>query len=118
MKKFGIYTLTIILTTLLLCGCGSNSKNQYSRNPNYTYGEIPNGGITAIYTLMGEQTQTHYDVVDSIKTGMKGSLNVTTSETNSGGVVAYGGGMYVYSPDKNDKSKVTNALMNEYLSKK
>ena len=116
MKRFKIITLSAVLAISLLCGCGSKPK--VSRNPDYIYGEIPNGGIETIYPLTGEKTQTGYEALEPDKSGVAKNFFISVSDTVSGGVVAYGKGLYVYSPDKNDRDGVTNELVTECLSSK
>lgn len=111
-KTKGLLFAIIMMLAVAMAGCGSNNS-KYSRNPNYTYGELGSGSIEDFYKLTGEKTQGKYEDYSDFGKGSKGSYYVTVSETSDGGVVAYGEGIYVYSSDKKDKKDVGTALFRE-----
>lgn len=105
----------IITFGVILTGCGS--KSEYTRNSDYTYGKLSNDNIESVYELIGTKTEYSIDdYTDGITTGSKGHYFVTISETASGGVVAWGENMYVYSPDKSNIDNVRNALVSELMN--
>lgn len=104
-KTIGLFFLIFIIA---LTGC--NSKHENSKNSKYVYGTFQNGDISSVYTLVGNPSQySLQDYTEGVGKGAIGSYFINVCETESGGVVAYGEGMYVYSPDKNDKNDVKNS---------
>ena len=107
-----VKSFLLIIMIILLVGC--SSKESDSKNPHFTYGTLQNDNIEAVFDLEGNPTQQLVeDYSQGVAYGSKGSYFINVCETTSGGVVAYGEGKYVYSPDKNDKDDVRNALIQE-----
>ena len=119
MRKINNLLLAIIFTlgiTFVLSSC--NSKSEYTRNPDYTYGTYENDDIESIYTLNGNPEQYYMeDYSDGVSKGSQGSYFINVCTTDDGGIIAYGDGLYVYSPDKNDKNSVKNALISECMQR-
>ncbi len=103
-KKSVLSLLLIVFLVFLFCAC----SNGDGRKSEFTYGNISDG---MEYTLIGETQQQFMSIYS--KSGFNKSAFSTVSETDDGGIVAYGEGIYVYSPDKNDKQEVLNEWYRE-----
>lgn len=119
-----VIIIAVIAGLLIFRSINSKKPKPYTRNPEYTYGEVPEAGIESIFELTGTQAQTAFDstIIDR-ENGRDaeqayGVHMVYSSETSDGGVVAYDNIMYVYSPDKNEKSGVESAVQSEYMKRK
>lgn len=110
MKTKRILLIITIILALLLPACSS----RYKRNDKYTYGTLNNEGISSIYSLSEKPTASSFTDFSNNKSNGKTYI-FYIAETKSGGVVAYGKGKYVYSPDKEDKTAVQNALIAEVM---
>ncbi len=110
-----IKSFLLIIIVVLFVGCSATEDS--SRNPKYTYGTLENGNIEAVYNLEGNPVQQLVeDYSKGVAYGSKGSYFINICETTCGGIVAYGEGKYVYSPDKDDKNGVKNALIQECMN--
>ncbi len=93
-----------------------NTAKQNSEKSKYTYGTLESDTIEAVYNLEGNPVQQLVeDYSKGVSYGSKGSYFINICETTCGGVVAYGEGRYVYSPDRGDKNGVKNALIQEFM---
>ena len=110
MKKYSFILIMLIsASSLLLTSCSSDQNNEY------TYGTYENDDISSVYELVGTPEYRYSQLyADGVKKGVDSNLGIYVCETASGGIVAYAEGMYVYSPDKNDKNGVATALIVRY----
>lgn len=116
MKRNNIlFVYLIIIFVMMLTAC--NSGTEYKRNADYTYGTLTTDGIESVYKLEGTPSQYCVDIPSGASKGANSSYFINVCKTDSGGIVAYGEGLYVYSPDKNDKNSVINALISECTRK-
>ena len=107
-QRFSAITIISLLLMLFLTSCSS----EYKKNDKYTYGVLDGQGISSIYQLSEKPTSMAIaDFSDGVSHGQKDSYLIYIAETKCGGVVAYGKGKYVYSPNKEDKASVKNALI-------
>lgn len=104
----------ITFAIILMAGCGEKNN----QNSKYTYGTVPENGISEVFQLQGEPSRYYIELPGNISNGKSDSYIVYASKTTSGGVVAYGYGLYVYCPNEDNDSGVVNALVSECVKQK
>lgn len=122
MRRLTALLLVFTVCLMFFCACKKDGKYGYERNPAFTYGTYEGQSVENIYELVG--TKTNYGITDysgGYTSDKEGSYTVVVSKTADGGVVAYGhiagkvdnGGIYVYSPNKEDWDIVRNHASEE-----
>ncbi|MCH5212678.1 MAG: hypothetical protein J1G06_06665 [Oscillospiraceae bacterium] len=100
---FVVMVIGFVLLGLSLTGC--SSKNESTRNPDFTYGAY-NWNIENVYNLTGKT-----EVFGIYKMYDKLSMGKSSATSDGGWVVWNDYGQYVYSPDASDREDLKTEII-------